>query len=318
MSILVTGGAGYIGSVVVDHLIDRGQSVVVLDDLSAGHRDAVNGDAIWHQGAAGDVDSIRSVVAEHDVSACVHFAGLISVGESVREPHRYLDVNVGQSISLLRTLIDNGVSDVVFSSSAAVYGDPESVPIAEDHSRLPTSPYGSSKLMVEQVLGELDRAGLMRSVALRYFNAAGASDRRRERHDPETHLIPLAIGAALGNRDPLVVYGTDYPTPDGTAVRDYIHVDDLARAHLAALDYLSGEGATFAANLGNGSGYSVLEVIGAVERCGRPVPYTEGPRRAGDPARLVASASLARERLGWKPDVTALDEIVASAWQSLA
>jgi len=155
-------------------------------------------------------------------------------------------------------------------------------------------------------------------VALRYFNAAGASDRRRERHDPETHLIPLAIGAALGNRDPLVVYGTDYPTPDGTAIRDYIHVDDLARAHLAALDYLSGEGATFAANLGNGSGYTVLEVIGAVERCGRPVPFTEGPRRAGDPARLVASASLARERLGWKPDVTALDEIVASAWQSLA
>lgn len=314
MSILVTGGAGYIGSVVVDQLIDRGEQVVVLDDLSRGYRNAVNAVAVWQEGSIGDTGLVRSLVARYAIRACVHFAGLIAVGESVRVPRRYLDVNVGDSLALLGALIDMGVSSLVFSSSAAVYGNPEIVPIPDDHRREPTSPYGLTKVMVEQILAEFDRADLMRSVSLRYFNAAGATERRGERHDPETHLIPLAIDAALGIRGPLTVFGSDYPTVDGTPVRDYVHVSDLARAHLAAVDYLDQGGETMTANLGNGSGYSVMEVIESVERCcKRRVPFSVGPRRAGDPAILVAGTERARGRLSWEPEVTGLDDVVASA-----
>jgi UDP-glucose 4-epimerase len=317
VSILVTGAAGYIGSVVVDELIDRGEHVVVLDDLSGGHRDAVNTSAVWQEGSVGDVELVHSLVAHHGISVCIHFAGLIAVGESVREPRLYLDVNVGQSLSLIGALIDSGVTSIVFSSSAAVYGDPEVVPIPEDHRHEPTSPYGVAKMMVERALKEYDRANLVRSVSLRYFNAAGATDRRAERHDPETHLIPLALDAALGLRGPLTIYGNDYPTPDGTPIRDYVHVADLALAHLAAVDYLAGGGTTMAANLGTGNGYSVLDVIESVERAsGHAVPTTAGPRRIGDPASLVAGVGAARERLGWKPKMIDLDEIVTMAYRS--
>ena len=316
MSVLVTGGAGYIGSVVVDHLVDRGEQVIVLDDLSRGHRDAVNPAAVLRLGSIGDPGLVRALAAEHSVRACLHFAGLIAVGESVADPIWYYDVNVAQTIRLLEALVEAGVASVVFSSSAAVYGDPIRFPIDEDHPLAPTSPYGAGKAMVERVLADLVATGRLRSVALRYFNAAGATERRGERHDPETHLIPLALASALGRRGRLVVFGDDYPTPDGTAVRDYIHVDDLARAHLAALSYLDEGGEHLVANLGNGAGYSVLEVVHCVRRmAGRPVPFEIGRRRAGDPARLVAGADRAREQLHWEPEIPSLDDIVASAWR---
>ena len=316
MTVLVTGGAGYIGSAVVDHLIERGEQVVVLDDLSRGHRDAVNEAAVFRRGSVGDEALVRSIAAEFPLQACLHFAGLIAVAESVAEPLLYYEVNVAQTIRLLAALADGGVPGVVFSSSAGVYGDPLRIPIDEAHPLAPTSPYGAGKAMVERVLADLAAAGRLRSVALRYFNAAGATGRRGERHEPETHLIPLALAAALGRRPRLVVFGDDYPTADGTAVRDYIHVDDLARAHLAALDYLSRGGQHLIANLGNGAGYSVLEVIECVGMVGgRPVPFEVGPRRPGDPARLVAGAALAQEEFGWRPQHPSLDDMVESAWR---
>ena len=316
MAVLVTGGAGYIGSVVVDHLIEQGEQVVVLDDLSRGHRDAVNEAAVFRRGSVGDGSLVRSIAGEFPLRACLHFAGLIAVAESMAEPLRYFEINVAQSIRLLEALAESAVPGVVFSSSAAVYGDPVRIPIDEEHPLAPTSPYGAGKAMVEGVLANMAAAGRLRSVALRYFNAAGATERRGERHNPETHIIPLALAAARGRRSKLVVFGGDYPTPDGTAVRDYIHVDDLARAHLAALEYLDGGGEHLVANLGNGAGYSVLEVVDCVGRVGgRRVPLEVGARRAGDPARLVAGAALAREELGWQPQRPSLDDIVESAWR---
>lgn len=313
MSVLVTGGAGYIGSVVVDQLIDAGREVVVLDDLSHGHADAVNPSASLVEGSIGDRHLVESLVSD-GIDVCMHFAGLIAVGESVAEPAKYWSVNVAQTVALLDTLVAGGVGMFVFSSTAAAYGEPRYTPIDEDHPIAPTSPYGNSKVAVEHLLGDLDSAGRMRSVALRYFNAAGATARRTERHDPETHLIPLAIAAARGERT-LKVFGDDYPTPDGTCVRDYIHVSDLADAHLRALDHLATDGESSVFNLGNGSGYSVLQVIESVERVsGRRIPAERVDRRPGDPAVLVASSDRARDVLGWQPSMPDLDEIVASAW----
>ncbi|MEA3511407.1 MAG: UDP-glucose 4-epimerase GalE, partial [Actinomycetota bacterium] len=260
---------------------------------------------------------IADIVRDHSIHACLHFAGLIAVGESVEQPGLYFEQNVSQTIALLDVLAVNGVRKVVFSSSAAVYGEPEQIPILEDHAHRPTSPYGSTKSIIEQVLAQYDLTGLIRSVSLRYFNAAGAAPGRSERHIPETHLIPLAIDAALRLRDPLTVFGTDYDTPDGTAVRDYIHVIDLADAHLRALDYLRGDGTTEVFNLGNGEGYSVMQVIESVSRVAeREVPFALGARRAGDPPVLVASADRARQMLGWLPQHPDLDTIVSSAWAS--
>ncbi|MFV9673698.1 MAG: UDP-glucose 4-epimerase GalE, partial [Acidimicrobiia bacterium] len=265
----------------------------------------------------GDREAIGGIVRDHDVEACVHFAGLIAVGESVEQPGLYFEQNVSQTITLLDVLATQGVNNVVFSSSAAVYGEPEQIPILEDHPHRPTSPYGSTKSIVEQILTQYDLTGMIRSVSLRYFNAAGAAPGRAERHIPETHLIPLAIDAALALRDPLTVFGTDYDTPDGTAVRDYIHVLDLADAHLRALDYLRGGGATEAFNLGNGEGYSVMQVIESVSRAAkREVPFVLGARRPGDPPVLVASADRAQRILGWAPEHPELDAIVKSAWDS--
>jgi UDP-glucose 4-epimerase len=317
MSILITGGAGYVGGAVVDHLTGRGETVVVVDNLSRSPDSGLPEDVPFHQVDVGDREAIASIVHDHAIEACLHFAGLIAVGESVEHPGLYFEQNVSQTIALLDTLATNGVDKVVFSSSAAVYGDPDRIPIPEDHPHLPTSPYGSTKSIVERILTQYDSVGMLRSVSLRYFNAAGAAPGRRERHIPETHLIPLAIDAALGLRDPLTVFGTDYETPDGTAVRDYVHVVDLADAHLRALDYLRAGEATSAFNLGNGAGYSVMQVIASVSRAAqRDVPFTLGSRRAGDPPVLVASSDRAQRLLEWIPRYPELDAIVSSAWDS--
>ena len=315
MSILVTGGAGYIGSVVVDHLRARDERVVVIDDLSRGFRDSVDDDVPFVQGAVGDIDLVRRVVADHDVEACIHLAGLIAVGESVGDPSLYWRRNVVESVALFDTLAEAGVEHAVFSSSAAVDGNPEQVPIPEEHRLRPTSPYGNTKLAVELVLEDLSIAGKLRAASLRYFNAAGATDQRRERHDPETHLIPLVLRAATGVST-IKVFGTDYPTDDGTAVRDYIHVDDLVSAHVLAIDYLRRGGDSVALNLGVGHGASVREVIAAAEAVtGRPIEAIDSPRRAGDPAVLVAASTKAGATLGWTPEKTDLAEIIESAWR---
>ncbi len=317
MTVLITGGAGYVGGAVVDHLIERGETVVVVDNLSRSPDSGLPDGIPFYQADIGDREVVADIVRDHSVDACLHFAGLIAVGESVERPGLYFEQNVSQSIALLDTLAAHGVRKVVFSSSAAVYGEPQQIPIPEDHPHRPTSPYGSTKSIIEQVLTQYDLTGMIQSVSLRYFNAAGAAPGRSERHMPETHLIPLAIDAALDLRGPLTVFGTDYDTPDGTAVRDYIHVIDLADAHLRALDYLRGDGESEVLNLGNGEGYSVMQVVESVSRVAeREVPFTLGARRAGDPPVLVASADRARQLLGWAPQHPELDAIVSSAWAS--
>jgi len=315
MTVLVTGGAGFIGGVVTDQLRAGGEPVVVIDDLSRGHRDVVDDDVPFYRATVGDRDAITRIVADHEVDACIHFAGLIAVGESVAEPGLYWRRNVAESITLFDTLAGLGVDNVVFSSSAAVYGDPIEVPIPEAHPKQPTSPYGNTKMVVEQVLKDLSASGQLQAVSLRYFNAAGASERRRERHIPETHLIPLALRSARDGT-PMNVFGTDYPTPDGTAIRDYIHVADLASAHVRAIDYLRSGGATVALNLGVGHGASVREVLTTSEDVtGVSINAVETSRRPGDPAVLVAAADEARSVLQWTPHTTDLFEIVESAWR---
>lgn len=313
MTVLVTGGAGYVGSVVVDALAERSERVVVVDNLSRSSLPALPRGVTFESASVGDSEAISRLVIEHGITSCIHLAGLISVGESVRDPGAYIEHNVVQSARLIRALIDGGVKFVVFSSSAAVYGNASTQPITESAPLQPTSPYGWTKLFVEQMLRMHDTGDGLRSVSLRYFNAAGATSNRTERHNPETHLVPLAVRAASQHQEPLTVFGSDYPTPDGTAIRDYIHIRDLVDAHLLALEYLRDGGATTALNLGGGTGHSVLEVVAAVERgLGRTVRYELGPRRAGDPAELIASPELARRTLNWKPSRSTLDEIVAS------
>ena len=315
-TLLVVGGCGYIGSHMVKCLLEAGHDVVVLDDLSGGHRDSLLGGELV-VGNCGDRAVLDGLLSAGKLDGVLHFASLIQVGESVVEPARYYRNNVAATLTLLEAVKDHGAGPFIFSSSAAVFGDPVRVPIDEAHPRAPINPYGMSKHIVETVLGDFDRAYGLRSVALRYFNAAGADPRSRigERHAPETHLVPLALHAALGRRPPLQVYGRDYDTPDGTCIRDYVHVDDLADAHLLALERLWNGGPTTAYNLGNGAGFSVQQVIDTVARvAGKPVPAVDAPRRAGDPARLVADASLARSALGWKPRHADLESIVRHAW----
>lgn len=316
MAILVTGGAGYIGSVAVDDLVDAGEKVVVLDNLSRGHREAVNDAAAFYQGDIGDADLVKRICGEHDVTAVMHFSAFAYVGESVERPDIYYKNNVFQTAHLLDTIRDCGVKQFVFSSTCATYGEPVQIPIDENHPQDPTNPYGQTKLMVEHILRDYDRAFGLKFVALRYFNACGATETRFERHDPETHLIPLILDAASGKRKFISVFGGDYPTPDGTAIRDYIHVSDLSQAHLLALKYLQNGGESDAFNLGNGNGFSVLEVIDAAKRVtGLDVPYKIEPRRAGDPSRLIAKAGKARSVLGWDPQHADLDSIITSAWK---
>jgi UDP-glucose-4-epimerase GalE len=316
MAVLVTGGAGYIGSVFVERLLAEREQVVVLDDLSRGHRAAVEPGTSFHVGRIGDRALVERIVREHHVTASVHFAALALVGESIGEPARYYENNFSQAAALLETLVAGGVKHVVFSSTCATYGVPREVPIPESHPQWPINPYGWSKLLVERLLADFDRAYGLRFVALRYFNAAGASQRHGEHHEPETHLVPLALGAAAGRRERLSVFGADYDTPDRTAIRDYVHVLDLAEAHLLALAHLRRGGASELLNLGTGTGHSVLEVIEAVARVtGRAVPHAVAPRREGDPPRLVADPARARQVLGWAPRRPRLDEIVHSAWE---
>ncbi len=318
MSVLVTGGAGYIGSHMVRELLSAGRKVVVVDDLSAGHADAVPKDVPFVRADVRDRDAVGRVLRDHAVNAICHFASRIQVGESVVNPRLYFRDNLGSTIELLESALDAGVRRFVLSSTAAVYGDPVRVPLDEDHPLEPVNAYGATKLAVERILAEYDRAYGLRYVALRYFNAAGADPERGlgERHDPESHLIPLVIDAALGKRPDIAIFGDDYATPDGTCVRDYVHVRDLAEAHIAALGYLDGGGASGAFNLGTGVGHSVREVVRVVEAVsGHTVPVVEAPRRAGDPPILVASAARASRVLGWTAKRASLEEIVRDAWR---
>jgi UDP-glucose 4-epimerase len=312
---LVTGGAGYVGSHLVLALLERDGEVVVLDDLRQGHRAAVPAEAELVTADLADRAAVEAVFAAQRFDAVFHFAALSLVGESMREPLRYLAENPANTLRLADAALRHGCRRFVLSSTAALFGDPERVPIDEEARLAPTNPYGESKLMAERGLAWADRVHGLRSAALRYFNAAGADPAGRigEDHEPETHLIPLAIGAALGTRPPLTVFGEDYDTPDGTCIRDYVHVTDLAEAHLRVLERLEEGSCRY--NIGNGAGYSVREVIAAVERVGgRPVPHSIGPRRAGDPAILVASSERLRRETGWSPRFAALDEIVRTAW----
>jgi len=315
MAVLVTGGAGYIGSAFVELLRQAGEDVVVLDDLSRGHRAAIDSEIPLYVGTTGDRALIARIAREHRLNACVHFAAFAYVGESVAEPGRYFDNNTVQAVTLFESLLEAGVRNVVFSSTCATYGVPGESPIPESHPQWPINPYGWSKFFVERMLETLDRARGLRFVALRYFNAAGATAKHGEHHDPETHIVPLVLQAAAGRKPHVSVFGDDYETPDGTAIRDYIHIEDLGRAHLLALQHLRAGGASEFLNLGNGTGYSVLEVVDAARHVtGRGIPVVMAPRREGDPARLVGDARRAREVLGWQPQRAALEDIVRSAW----
>lgn len=316
MNVLVTGGAGYIGSVTVDHLVAAGERVTVLDNLSHGSSEAVNSEANLVIGDIGDIDLVTQLGRDNDIDGVIHFAGYISVAESVSHPELYLRNNIELALRMAEALRACGIDKVVFSSSAAVYGTPTVVPIPEDHPKAPSSPYGWTKLAFEQALGFYDTAHGLRSVSLRYFNACGATI-RREQHEPETHLIPLVLEVAAGKRAHIKVFGDDYDTPDGTCIRDYVDVSDLARAHLAALRYLSVGGATTSLNLGTGRGFSVLDVIDAARQVtGHPIPTVIEGRRSGDPSVLVASSDQARRVLGWEPEVTGLTSIIESVWNS--
>lgn len=315
MAILVTGGAGYIGSITVQLLREQGHEVVILDNLSHGHRASIPADVPLVEGDVGDRRLVADTVREYGVDACVHFAALIFVGESVQQPTRYYANNVAQGVGLIEALLENGVKRLVFSSTAAVYGEPETTPIAETHPLRPANPYGWSKRMVEQVLADADAAHGLKYVALRYFNACGALPGKGEDHHPENHLIPLVLQVALGQRAHISIFGDDYPTRDGSAVRDYIHVADLGDAHLRALAHLAEGGPSLACNLGNGQGYTVKEVIAQTRQVtGREIPAELAPRRAGDPSHLVADAALARRELDWQPQRPELAAIIQSAW----
>lgn len=314
--ILVVGGAGYIGSHMCKMLRGQGLEVCVLDNLSTGRRIAL-GDVRFVQADLNHAEQIHAVIGEIRPSAVMHFAALIEVGESVRDPQRYYANNLTGTLNLLAAMRAHGVKQFIFSSTAAIYGDPQYVPIDEAHPCGPINPYGRSKWMVEQILLDYAAAYDLRSVCLRYFNAAGADPEAQlgECHEPESHLIPLVLQVAMGRRAHIAVYGSDYPTVDGSCVRDYVHVQDLCSAHLSALNYLAQGGTTAQFNLGNGQGFSVLEVI---ERCrhitGRPIKALMQARRPGDSAALVADATRAREVLGWHPQFASLDQIIAHAW----
>ena len=316
MKILVVGGAGYIGSHMVKLLGERRCAVTTLDDLSSGHRDAVlTGDFV--QGDMADTELLRSLFARRKYDAVMHFASFIEVGESVREPAKYYRNNVANTLALLAAMREAGVDRFIFSSTAAIFGTPQYVPIDERHPRAPINPYGRTKNMVEDVLSDYERAYGLRSACLRYFNAAGADPEAKlgERHDPESHLIPLALQAASGRRAGLSVYGTDYDTPDGTCIRDYVHVSDLCEAHWLALESLRAGAGSQAYNLGNGNGFSVLEVIETAKKVtGVDFAVKHEARRAGDPPRLVADSSAIKTKLGWSPRYADLDTIVAHAW----
>lgn len=317
MAVLVTGGAGYIGSHAVAALLEQGEQVVVVDNLTQGHREAVLGGKLY-VGDLRDEAFLSRVFAECEIEGVIHFAANSLVGESMKDPGKYYHNNVYGTLMLLEQMKRAGVSSIVFSSTAATYGEPERVPIDEYDRTLPTNAYGETKLAMERMIRWFDTAHNIRSVSLRYFNAAGAHESGQigEDHRPESHLIPLVLQVALGQRDAIAVFGDDYATADGTCIRDYVHVSDLADAHLLALQRLRSGGESAVYNLGSGNGYSVKEVIDvAREVTGHPIPVKHEARRAGDPAVLVASSRRAREELGWQPKREQLQSIIASAWQ---
>ena len=312
MRIFVAGGAGYIGSCTTEYLLDNGHDVAVYDALLNGHRDAVDPRAGFYYGNLDDMDALAKAMSDFRPEYVLHFAAFIEVGESMKDPGKYFRNNVGNAINLAEASARAGVRKLVFSSTAATYGIPEHIPMTEQEPTLPISPYGESKLMFEKILGWYKKVYGMDYTALRYFNACGATKLHGEDHHPETHLIPLVLQAAEGRREAISVFGTDYDTPDGSCIRDYVHVLDLAQAHLLALQ----ENGSSIYNLGSGNGHSVKAVIEAVRRVtGRDFQVKYAARRQGDPARLVSDSTLAREKLGWKPAFEDLDEIVRSAWE---
>ncbi|MHB8857870.1 MAG: UDP-glucose 4-epimerase GalE [Thermoleophilia bacterium] len=314
MKIMITGGAGYIGSIVAEACLEAGDEVTVYDNLSTGHREAVAAGARLVVGDVADEELLRSELRNGGIEAVIHMAGFIEAGESMQEPGKYFRNNTCGPVSLLEAMVSADVKRFLFSSTAAIYGDPQTEVLAEGHPQNPTNAYGESKLLFERILDWYDRIHGIRHAALRYFNAAGASGERGEDHHPESHLIPLVLQAALGQRPHVEIYGTDYPTADGTCVRDYIHVRDLADAHLLALRRLDGESLHY--NLGNGRGYSVREVIEtAREVTGIDFEVKEAGRREGDPVVLVAGSAKIVDELGWQPRNPSLEAIVASAWQ---
>ena len=316
MAILVTGGAGYIGSHTVAELLEKGEEVVVVDNLQTGHREAVLG-GTFYQADIRDSDAMDRIFAKHEIEAVIHFAANSLVGESVEKPLKYYDNNVYGSQKLMEVMVKHGVRKIVFSSTAAVYGEPQRVPIDEHDLTVPTNPYGDTKLAMEKMFRWGDRAHGIKSISLRYFNAAGAHPNGLigEDHNPETHLIPVILQVPLGKRDAISVFGDDYPTEDGTCIRDYIHVTDLANAHYLALMRLRDKEESGIYNLGNGQGFSVKQVIEVTRRVtGHAIPAKVSPRRAGDPAVLVASSERARSELGWKPQYADLEKIVETAW----
>lgn len=313
--VLVTGGAGYIGGVVTSQLLARGYQAVVLDDLSNSNKASVPAGARFLEGSIADRALLERVFSEHKIDAVMHFAAFIEAGESMKYPEKYFRNNTANALNLLEAMLAHGIRRIVFSSTAALYGTPERTPIEEADKLQPTNAYGESKLLVERMLDWMNRIHGLRYACLRYFNAAGAADERGEDHHPESHLIPLILQVALGQRESIAIYGTDYPTADGTCVRDYVHISDLASAHLLALEALR-EKDKLIYNLGNGQGFSVREVIETVRRVtGHAIPVKEAARRPGDPAVLVASSEKIKKELGWKPEYTALESIIRTAWE---
>ena len=316
MAILVTGGLGYVGSHAVKQLVDRGEQVVNLDNLIFGHEEASCGSEVVI-GDIGDRELLRRIFSTHDIDAVMHFAAFADVGESVADPQKYYNNNILNSIVLLEAMLEFDVKKMIFSSSAATFGEPETVPILEDHPKNPTNPYGRSKLMLEEILKEYEHAYGLRSISFRYFNASGAdpSGLIGEDHTPEHHLIPIVLDVALGKRENIKVFGSDWKTPDGTCIRDYVHVTDLAQAHLLGLDALRKGKETAAYNLGNGNGYSVKEVIRVAEEVtGKKITAVNTDRRPGDPAVLVASSDKIMKELGWAPEYPDLKSIIQTAW----
>ena len=315
MKVLVAGGAGYIGSVVAAGLIDAGHRVTIFDNMSRGHLEAVPAAANLITGDLEDRAALDRVFAAGSFDAVMHFAALIEAGESMKIPERYFRNNTANTLNLLEVMLAHGVGRLVFSSTAALYGNPVRVPIEEDDALAPTNAYGESKLLVEKILAWFHQCRGLRYVSLRYFNAAGAAGKRGENHQPESHLIPRVLQVALGQAKEVAIFGTDYPTPDGTCIRDYIHILDLASAHLAALDALASRDRLIY-NLGNGQGFSIREVLDVARRVtGHPIPAVETARRPGDPAILVASSARIQRELGWRPQYPGLDTIVSSAWE---
>ena len=317
MAILVCGGAGYIGSHAVHQLIEKGESVVIVDNLQTGHRDAVHPKAKFYEGDIRDADVLDKIFTENAIDTVVHFAANSLVGESVEKPLKYFNNNVYGMQILLESMVKHSVDKIVFSSTAAVYGEPKRIPILEDDPTEPTNPYGESKRIMEKMMKWVSRANGVRFVSLRYFNAAGAIEDGSigEDHNPESHLIPLILQVPMGKRDHITVFGEYYPTPDGTCLRDYIHVIDLADAHVLAIDYLRKGGESNIFNLGNGRGFSVKEMIEAAKKAtGRDIKVEIGARRAGDPAQLIASSEKAKKVLGWRPKYTDVKQIIQTAW----